>query len=386
VLVYAIQGAGTLQANILLVLHQQAAYVMKHLETKREAAERRRVALMSKGIVDFLDRTSQNKDLNYEASRVVEDQNTPRDSQAPINIELGDPASAADSLPPSQGKESVLDKIRMTLDHAAEIIRESLELTVGGVVFLDTTIGYTENDIIGTVAFAEPSEDINAEIPNPERENMTLQASTGLRHSYTDGGVERHLSQGTIRSATDKHKPSKVLAMSAASAATWDPKSRVLDAKTLRSLINSYPKGNVWYIDDDGYFNSLEQANGIGEGLVISPTGRRGSNGTTKQKAEAAMLSQIFHKARQIIFLPLWDAGAGKQPNDVSSLMSNCVTDRWYSGCFVWSQSAVPVFTVESEVAYLSAFTNSMMVEISRLDAITANKVKSDFISSISRM
>lgn len=59
--------------------------------------------------------------------------------------------------------------------------------------------------------------------------------------------------------------------------------------------------------------------------------------------------------------------------------------DRWYSGCFVWSQSAVPVFTVESEIAYLSAFTNSVTVEISRLDAVIANKIKSDFISSISR-
>jgi len=45
----------------------------------------------------------------------------------------------------------------------------------------------------------------------------------------------------------------------------------------------------------------------------------------------------------------------------------------------------VPVFTVESEIAYLSAFTNSITVEISRLDAVTANKMKSDFISSISR-
>ena len=60
--------------------------------------------------------------------------------------------------------------------------------------------------------------------------------------------------------------------------------------------------------------------------------------------------------------------------------------DRWYSGCFLWSQYAVPVFTVDSEVAYVSAFTNSMMVGISRLEAITANKMKADFISSISRM
>lgn len=45
----------------------------------------------------------------------------------------------------------------------------------------------------------------------------------------------------------------------------------------------------------------------------------------------------------------------------------------------------MPVFTVESEIAYLSAFTNTVTVELSRLDAMTANKMKSDFISSISR-
>lgn len=32
----------------------------------------------------------------------------------------------------------------------------------------------------------------------------------------------------------------------------------------------------------------------------------------TKQRAEAVMLSKIFHKAKQIIFIPLWDASGGK--------------------------------------------------------------------------
>ena len=59
--------------------------------------------------------------------------------------------------------------------------------------------------------------------------------------------------------------------------------------------------------------------------------------------------------------------------------------ERWYAGCFVWSHSSFPVFTVESEIAYLAAFTNSVMAEISRLDAIRADQTKADFISSISR-
>lgn len=44
-----------------------------------------------------------------------------------------------------------------------------------------------------------------------------------------------------------------------------------------------------------------------------------------------------------------------------------------------------PVLNFEADLANLSAFTSLVMVEVSRLDAITSNKMKSDFISSISR-
>ncbi|TVY67501.1 Hybrid signal transduction protein dokA, partial [Lachnellula suecica] len=342
-------------------LHQQAANVMKHLQTKQEAAERRRVALMSKGLAGFLDIASRDKDTSGEAVRVHE----AADILFKNQLDTVDGSGAAQD-PSAPAKETVLDKIRATLDIAASIIRESLELTAGGVVFLDTTVGYTDNDIIDTIASEYFTGDIGLQSPSLEDETVSLQSSqTGsLRPPLQDVGMGWSLSQGTIRSATDKYKPSKILAMSAAPTALWDHQARILDAKALQAFITSYPKGNVWYFDDEGYY-SFEPPQETERG---SPSDRRQSSGTTKQRSEAAMLSGVFHKARQIIFLPLWDAGA----------------DRWYSGCFVWTQCAVPVFTVESEVAYLSAFTNSMMVEISRLDALTANKVKSDFISSIS--
>lgn len=43
------------------------------------------------------------------------------------------------------------------------------------------------------------------------------------------------------------------------------------------------------------------------------------------------------------------------------------------------------MFTVDSEMAFLAAFTNCVMAEVSRLDAIAADQMKVDFISSISR-
>lgn len=42
-----------------------------------------------------------------------------------------------------------------------------------------------------------------------------------------------------------------------------------------------------------------------------------------KQEAEANMLSKVFHNARQIIFLPLWNAAAGSSPNYFTYRVAN---------------------------------------------------------------
>ncbi|CZS95843.1 related to nik-1 protein (Os-1p protein) [Rhynchosporium graminicola] len=356
-------------------IHQQAANVMKHLETKREATERRRVALMSQGIAKFLERDAEEPDeqaLPPPATQDLPFKHLPpgrgRKSE-PCNAKLVDSSSVDSSSKPDKVEQkdggSIIDKIRLTLDQAANILRESLELTAGGVVFLDTAAGYTE---IETDAYADKDTEIGATVNEFVKHERRLNASDQDFSPEENDAFAKKLSRRTTRRASDRYKASKVLAKSTAGSVTWDSDSHILDTKTLQTLVASYPKGNMWYIDDEGYFSSLEQVDKMGLSKSASPSGRRASVDITQQRAEANMLSRIFHKARQIIFLPLWDAGG----------------DRWYSGCFVWSQSAVPVFTIDSEVSYLSAFTNSLMVEISRLDALTANKMKSDFISSIS--
>ncbi|KAB8297341.1 hypothetical protein EYC80_002688 [Monilinia laxa] len=351
-------------------LYRQANNIMKYIETQREATERHRVALMSKGIATFLERASRytsTPDDSYASEEVAADMengsNPVTENDARREECLSQRSSMPSQLP--QSSESVLDQIRITLDHAAEILRESLELNLGGVVFLDTTAGYTEAGNID--AYLDISTDLGTEVKEVESKRSPIK--DGERAKYDD--YQRRLSQGTLRTSTDKHKPAKILSMSTAKVATWDSEAHVLDGKTLQSLINSYPKGNVWYIDDNGYFSSLEQVNdrkhASSNGTNLRPR-TSGSFDATKQEAEANMLAKVFHKARQIIFLPLWDSAG----------------ERWYSASFVWSRSAVPVFTVNNEISYLSAFTNSVMVEISRLDALISNKMKSDFISSIS--
>ena len=133
----------------LLVLYQTASYVMRHLETKREAAERRRVSLMSKGIAKFLETSSlvtEHGVEDLEISSVITESKSAENSH-PLPLEGRHKQSHHDDVTekPSPDTEKtpsdILDKIKMTLDHAANILRESLELTAGGVAFLDTALG-----------------------------------------------------------------------------------------------------------------------------------------------------------------------------------------------------------------------------------------------------
>jgi hypothetical protein len=301
---------------MLQVLHQQAANVMRHLETKREAAERRRAALMSKGIADFLERTSQYRDLN------TSNQSEPDDSaqiegvlQEEQSLDgVQNTSTSCHKLQETPAKESALDRIRISLDNAADILQESLELTVGGVVFLDAVVGHSEIDDIDSqmdIRIDFESEDsLMADRDKKRQQTMDGSLRPPLTHG---GGTSRHLSQGLIRSSTYNHKPPKVLAASASSAEIWDPQAEILNTRTLGSLIKSYPKGNVWSINEEGHYSSLDQISEWEKVGVTNPSKKRRSippMEMTRQKSEAAMLSQIFQNARQIMFFPLWDAGA----------------------------------------------------------------------------
>jgi hypothetical protein len=304
-------------------LFQAASNVMKHLEIKREAAERRRVAMMSKGIARFLETTSRVTDAYLDGPEFsktspnsTKGQSTPHTvpSTPPIQDEdLLSPGTVVDNpiqTAPKSPSVDILDKIKITLDHAAKILRESLELTAGGVVLLDTALGRREPGYfdLGTHTPADNDGSIDTESKTPPDLpfRFSLLTSTG---ALARGGF----SPSQLRAFNDQYEPAKVLAMSVAKSAKLSTSTRMPDGKTLQSLITRYPKGNIWYLDDEGYFSSIEQ---IDDYAPMSPRSgnrrRLSSIDLTAQRAEADLLSRVFDKARQIIFLPLWDAGGSK--------------------------------------------------------------------------
>jgi hypothetical protein len=183
-------------------------------------------------------------------------------------------------------------------------------------VFVDAAAAHSELETIGALTTSRPSL-LSHEEENEVAKKRRQTVATLLRPQLNQDGEEsgRHLSQASIRSSGDKHKPPKVLASSIGEPRTWDPESKVFSSGTLASLVKSYPKGNIWSIDFEGYTSSL----GLINEWEISKTSSRvekrrsaTSLDSNRQRTEAVMLSQIFPTARQIMFLPIWDAGAGK--------------------------------------------------------------------------
>jgi hypothetical protein len=181
---------------------------MRHLETKREAAERRRVALMGRGIAHFLEKTSRvteggvgkTAEQNFLRPNQLERYaSSPRTSAQMSHcqglMDYDDESSGEEATKSTSAK--ILDKIKLTLDHAANILRESLELTAGGVVFLDTALGYSASN--AESAYFDISVDTGEEdtenktngdnMPSSLMPNTPTSTSQTWRGAFGRGGI-----------------------------------------------------------------------------------------------------------------------------------------------------------------------------------------------------
>ncbi|KAI9771345.1 MAG: hypothetical protein M1840_002315 [Geoglossum simile] len=85
-------------------------------------------------------------------------------------------------------------------------------------------------------------------------------------------------------------------------------------------------------------------------------------------RTEMNALLQMLPDARSVVLFPLWDSHR----------------ERWFAGSFAWTTRSTRVLTHAEDLSYLAAFGNSIMADVARLDAMAADRAKSDFISSIS--
>jgi signal transduction histidine kinase len=134
----------------------------------------------------------------------------------------------------------------------------------------------------------------------------------------------------------------------------------------LTALVRRYPLGELFVFDENGPISPPREeessANFLSHREELKLERHR-----TRKRAEIVQLLQAFPNARQIFFAPLYDQTSG------------C-----FIGSFAWSTSATRIFSIENDLSYLVAFGHSVMAEVSRLNTLSADRAKGDFISNVS--
>jgi signal transduction histidine kinase len=392
-----------------------ASSVVTYLETNRQAMEGKRSKLMSTALSAFVDGESRTRNPHGDVltehflhADVVHPDREPSTStnrnsknignrDGAIDLKESSPAfggrnsdsfqdgsEAFDTMskdrtmttssdPSSEGEDfrgTAQDEVgskshRFTFGRAANLLRECFEMDSGdGVFFLEAGTGLTHTSHSGPGTGSEgnnPEEAITTDRHDGSPISRTHQIGTNTSFDPLIGAFAKHAKNpASILACSTKHEPFLRGQYPGDRPALGD-----VDQEILRELFKRYPQGKIWIVENGALAQSSEDDQRERNAHRTSSQRRRRSQ---YGRGEASMMARLFAGVRQILFVPLWDAGA-------------C---RWASGCFLWSVSNSRVFSAATDLAFLSSFGKTIMAECSRLDTLLADKQKADFIGSVS--
>ena len=142
-----------------------------------------------------------------------------------------------------------------------------------------------------------------------------------------------------------------------------------LPQSTLRGLLRQYRQGLIFFFEEDGSLSQIDKPTlrGVIQSKRVEGSATISEFEREREKTWARQLISICRGARAIIFFPLWDPQR----------------DQWFAGSLAWTNDPMRNLQLE-DIPYLTAFGSCIMAEKSRLDALTADRAKADFISSVS--
>lgn len=157
----------------------------------------------------------------------------------------------------------------------------------------------------------------------------------------------------TFLSTRHADKPCAVLGCSYRSSTQEPSTSHPMTEQTLKSLLVRYPRGRIFNFD------------------TTPRTSPASSTATISHSdVDSRSLSLLFPAAKSVILLPL--------------NVFDHTSARPFAAAILWTCDSERIFRDSEELAYLTAFSNSIMAELARCDAARRDRAKSDFISGIS--
>ncbi len=323
-----------------------AQNVMTHLEMMREREERTRAMDMHMYLSAFVDpsnHTGKRKRGGYGHSKnhvqptdaAVEATEIHRPVFAGKSIARPQQPSPWSSKHGSEEDSTVTDSDTTALpkdaDHhetfrrAADLLFDSLSLRDGG----------------GVVFMSDSSHDVSV-------------STMDRRGSYSSRLRDDHTSNVMASTTSDERTGLPTPEIGAPFTA--------MPPSVLTALIKRYPRGKIFTLDPESILTVSSSSDESG----LPPDESKRSKGRELSKTDVRLLKSHFPTARQIVFVPIWDA----------------ISDCW-SACLLYNCSDYRTVTT-MESLYCIAFCNCITSEIARLAIVCADQQKQTFIGSIS--
>jgi signal transduction histidine kinase len=272
--------------------------------------------------------------------------------------------------------------LHTTFSRASNLVREGME--VDGAVFFDAPFRFYQgrstletdprrsgNQASETSDESDDDEHLDTR-PGPRPHVMPA----GHPHSRPSSRVDSSDPRAAPSIATSMGLKSEILGYSTLNSSSWNNQTSsqitnftAIDQSLLTSLVRRYPQGELFVFDQDGPISPPPELTADdGSQATITPAAdEKQVRHRARKRAEILRLLIAFPGARQIFFVPLYDSTSG------------C-----FIGSFAWSTSATRIFSIDNHLSYLIAFGHSVMSEVSRLNTLSADNAKGDFISNVS--
>ncbi|KAF9630208.1 hypothetical protein BFW01_g389 [Lasiodiplodia theobromae] len=332
----------------LLFMQEMAATIVSYLSASRAHESNRKAEQMVRGLTSFVTGAA---DLQGSVELDV--------LRLPTNTPLSSPLPSRNSdqpMPPrsssSDGRESPAEKddinalqedilppgAKQMFSRAANIIRESCNLD--GVVFFDASMannvppgespppsGTDDSD-------TEPSDFVESSTGHSSESNHSTSSSNSRTPTCKILGFA-----DPSRSSRDDNQPRKAYLG--------------LTEQSLRRLLTRNPHGKIF---------NVSRLN------ADAAPRRRTKKGKSMRSTAVEAIVDVAHNARSAAIIPLWDFER----------------ERWFAGCLCWVSTPGRLLSYGSDLLFLRAFGQSIMSELSRIESVAINEVKTTFIKSIS--
>lgn len=147
------------------------------------------------------------------------------------------------------------------------------------------------------------------------------------------------------------------------------PQFGTLLEKDLERLLKEWPMGKIMNFTASGASVSstddTSSSNASAPEESLSETKRKDPDKTYRS---STAIHEMIPGARSVAFIPFWDYERS----------------RWFAGCLCWSTSPQRLLSSTVDLNYFKIFSDSIMRELSRLDALALHQQKTTFVASIS--